>query len=602
MTSGRKGLVHVFSALSSVLALILLSLSFVPYPSLKALADRLVADGELESFSPHLAQVLRIPWGVAGGVLLFAAAWSILYPNACSRLLSLCLRRAADWLRDLEQFVADLRLLRLSRVEIASVAAICGLGMIARLMLINLSVEYDEAYTVMAFAHSPFRILVSDYHVPNNHVFHTILVRIAVLLLGSQPWQIRMPVLLAGMLLIPFVFWLGRTLYTRDVGLLSAAIVAFLPNMVQRSVIARGYIIVTLFTVMAFLLAYYLARHRNLFAWSLLVILCALGFYTVPIMLFPFGFLILWMLMSTPDLDKDQYTRSAWGLHLAVAGIMVVLLTLFLYSPILLSTGLEYIFPSSGVLHSQTLQALLDGLPGLTSGVIAEWTERLGPVWRGIFLLGMLLSVLSICDRRNRRVHTALAFLPAVFVLLLIQRPNPLGRIWLWVIPFAAIWVSVGLGILFQLIRRNRVGQGLGAVLLVSVIVGLAATGIQSSRQRVIDNDVDFPAAEELARFLAPRLTSKSLLVVDYAWDAWIWYYLYLQGVDRPLIFHPHKNRPFDEVFAIVSTGASSCHDGDVLETLEDHGPDLSLLNLDQMSEVAQIDSMKICWIPILHQ
>jgi hypothetical protein len=599
------GVVHVFSALSSILALILLSLSFVPYSSLKALADRLVADGELESFSPHLAQVLRIPWGVAGGVLLFAAAWSILYPNACSRLLSLCLRRSADWLRDLGQFVADLRLLRLTRVELASVAAICGLGMVARLMLINRSIEYDEAYTVMAFAHSPFRILVADYHVPNNHIFHTILVRIAVLFLGSQPWQIRMPALLAGMLLIPFVFWLGRALYTRDVGYLSAAIVAFLPDMVQKSVSARGYIIVTLLTVMAFLLAYYLVRHRNLFAWSLLVILCALGFYTVPIMLFPFGFLILWMLMSTLDLDKDQYTRSAWGLHLVVAGIMVVLLTLFLYSPILLDTGVRYLFPSGGVLQSQSLQALLDGLPGFASDVIAEWTYRLDPpVWRGVFLLGMLLSVLGICDRRNHRVHTAPAFLLAVFVLLLIQRPNPLSRIWLWVIPFAAIWVSAGLGILLQLIRRNRVGQGLSVVLLVSVLVGLAATGIQDSRQRVIDNDVERPAitTEEVARFLAPRLTSKSLLVVDYAYDAYIWYYLYLQGVERPLIFHPHKNRPFDEVFALVATGAASCHDGDVLNTLMSYGPDLSLLNLDQMSEVAQIDFMKICWIPSLHQ
>jgi hypothetical protein len=173
-----------------------------------------------------------------------------------------------------------------------------------------------------------------------------------------------------------------------------------------------------------------------------------------------------------------------------------------------------------------------------------------------------------------------------------------MSRIWLWVIPFAAIWVSAGLGVLLQLIRRSTVGQGLSAVLLVSVLVGLAATGIQVSRQRVMDNDVEFPATEDVARFLAPRLTSKSMLVVDYAWDAYIWYYLDLQGVDKPLIFHPRKNRPFDEVLALVATRAASCHDDDVLETLVSFGPDLSLLDLDQMREVAQIDFMKICWIP----
>src|SRR3990170_1833191 len=600
MTSARKGLVRVFAALSSVLGLMLLSLSFVPYFSLKSVADRLAPDGELESFSPHVAQVLRVPWGVAGIALLLAAGWSILRPNAFLWLLSLSLRRCASWLRDFRQFVADLRLLSLSGTELASLAVICGLGLVARLMLVNRLIEYDEAYTVMAFAHSPFRILVSDYHVPNNHIFHTILVRIVVLLLGSQPWQIRLPVLLAGMLLILLVFWLGRTLYARDVGYLSAAIVAFLPHMVERSVSARGYVIVALLTVMAFLLASYLVRHRNLFAWSLLVVLCALGFYTVPVMLFPFGFLMLWMLMSTQDVSKDQYTRSAWGLHLVAAVIVVVLLTLLLYSPILLSTGVRYLFPSSGVLHSQSLQSLLAGLPALASSVIAEWSGRLPPVWPGIFLFGMILSLLTIRDRQNHRVHTEVAFLPAVLILLSVQRPNTLSRIWLWVIPFAAIWVSAGLGILLKLIPRNRVGEGVHLVLLVGLVAGLAATGIQSSRQRLIDNDFEFPHGEDVARFLAPRLNSRSLLVVHYGWDATFWYDLYLQGVERSPIYSRQRDRPFDEVF--VPTVDTNCDGGDVLRTLLAVGPDLSRLNFDEMREVGQVDSVKICWIPSAHQ
>jgi 4-amino-4-deoxy-L-arabinose transferase-like glycosyltransferase len=601
MTSARKRVVRVFAALSSLVALILVGLASLPYTSLRAFADRLVADGELESFTPHVAQALRIPWAAAGVVLLFTAAWSILRPEASVRVLSDWLRRSRIWLRDFRRLVADLRLLRLNRGELVSVTAICGLGLVARLILINRPIEYDEAYTVMAFAHSPFRILISDYHLPNNHVFHTILVRIAVLLLGSQPWQIRMPALLAGLLLVLFVFWLGRTLYTREVGYLSAAIVAFLPDMVERAVSARGYIMVTLLTVMAFLLACYLARGRNLFGWSLLAVLCALGFYAVPIMLFPFGFLILWMLMLAPELDKDHYSRSAWGLHVVAVGILVVVMTLLLYSPILLSTGVSYIFPSSGVLHSQSLQSLLGGLPSLARSLVAEWTDRLHPVWRGVFLLGVLLSMFRIRDRRNHRVHTAAAFVPAVFILLLVQRPNPVPRIWLWVIPFLALWASAGLGVLVRLIPGNRVGQGIRALLLVGVVIGLAATGIGSSRQKVRDNDFEFPAMEEVASVLASRLGAESAVVVDYGWDAYIWYYLYLQGVERPLIFRPGSSRPFDEVFVLAATEAPSCHDQEVLETLMRVGPDLSLLNLDESREVAQIDSVKICRVPALH-
>jgi hypothetical protein len=602
MTPDRKRLVRVFAALSFIVALILVRLSFLPYSSLKAFADRLVADGELESLTPHLAQVLRIAWGVVGGISLLAAGWSILRPTAFLQLLSFALGQSAKWRRDMVRFVADLKLLRLSRVETAFTIVVCSLGMVARLMLINRSIEYDEAYTVMAFAHSPFRVLISDYHLPNNHVFHTILVRIAVLLLGSQPWQIRMPALMAGLLLVPFVFWLGRTLYTRDVGYLSAAIVAFLPDMVERSVSARGYIIVALLTVMTFLLACYLLRRRNLFAWSLLVTLCALGFYTVPIMLFPFGFLLLWMLLSIPDREKDQYTRSAWILHLAAAGLMVVLLTLLLYSPILLTTGTTYIFPSSGVLHSGSLRSMLEELPGLLSRVGSEWTSRLPVAWRGVFLLGLLLTFLIIREPRKLRVHTAAAFLPAMVILLLAERPNPVARIWLWVLPFAAIWVSAGLGVLFGRIPRNRLGQGIRALLLVSVVIGLAATGIGSSRKRVIENDFELPAMEEVAEVLAPRLTAESAVVVDYGWDAYIWYYLYLQGVDRPLIFRPGSSRPFEEVFALVATEAPGCHNHAVLETLMRVGPDLSALNVDEIREVAQIDLVKVCWMPSLSE
>jgi hypothetical protein len=81
MTSARKRVVRVFAALSSLVALILVGLASLPYTSLRAFADRLVADGELESFTPHVAQALRIPWAAAGVVLLFTAAWSILRPG-----------------------------------------------------------------------------------------------------------------------------------------------------------------------------------------------------------------------------------------------------------------------------------------------------------------------------------------------------------------------------------------------------------------------------------------------------------------------------------------------------------------------------------------
>jgi hypothetical protein len=193
-------------------------------------------------------------------------------------------------------------------------------------------------------------------------------------------------------------------------------------------------------------------------------------------------------------------------------------------------------------------------------------------------------------------VHTAVAFFPGVLILLLVQRPDPLSRIWLWVIPFAAMWASAGLGLLLELIPSNRVGKGLRLLFLVSVVAGLAAMGLQVSSQRLINDRFEIQAEEEVARFLAPRLTPNTVVALHYGWDATFWYYFYLEGIERSPIYSRQRDTPFDEVY--VPTINTSCDGGDVVHTLEAVGPDLARLNMDEMREVARIDSVTVCWIP----
>jgi hypothetical protein len=51
-----------------------------------------------------------------------------------------------------------------------------------------------------------------------------------------------------------------------------------------------------------------------------------------------------------------------------------------------------------------------------------------------------------------------------------------------------------------------------------------------------------------------------------------------------------------------VPTTNTSCDGGDVVHTLEAIEPDLARLNLEEMREVARIDSVTVCWIPTLDQ
>ena len=62
--------------------------------------------------------------------------------------------------------------------------------------------RYDEALTFNEFASRPLYYGLSYYPDPNNHLLNTLLMHLAFLGLGNQPWVLRLPALAAGVLLV----------------------------------------------------------------------------------------------------------------------------------------------------------------------------------------------------------------------------------------------------------------------------------------------------------------------------------------------------------------------------------------------------------------
>ena len=157
---------------------------------------------------------------------------------------------------------------------------------------------HDETYTFIAFASRGLRVVVTDYHLPNNHVFHTIWVNIFYQLFGDSPAVIRLPALIAGVLIIPATFLVSKIFYDWKIGLIAASIISALPVLVDYSTTARGYTIITLFALLLIALAAYVKDHRNITAWLLLALISSLGLYTNPTMIYPIGMTLTWLLLS----------------------------------------------------------------------------------------------------------------------------------------------------------------------------------------------------------------------------------------------------------------------------------------------------------------
>src|SRR5439155_24579478 len=213
-------------------------------------------------------------------------------------------------------------------------------GVVVRVCLLSQPMRNDEALTFLYYSSKPLSMALSDYSLPNNLLFHTFLVRLAYLLLGNEPWSLRLPAFIAGTLLIPAAYLLAHRLYNRHAALLSAALVACSSILIEFTTNARGYTLICLITLLVFALATILYRSTSALAWGLFVALSVVGFYTIPIMVYPFSAAIIW-LFSLVILDNHSTLRTRQIQRLFFVLIAVIVLTISLYLPVFLSSGIE---------------------------------------------------------------------------------------------------------------------------------------------------------------------------------------------------------------------------------------------------------------------
>jgi hypothetical protein len=585
-----KAVRMILSVLSFLTVLIGLGICFLPYGFLKTVSDQLSPDGNYQSFTPAFRAALRLPAVGVGLFFLLIGLGLLVFPAAAERSLRYVKRIFDIWVSDGRQFFRDLRGLCLSWKENTLLAAVFLLGLLPRLLLLNRSIEYDEAYTFTQFARYPFRVIISDYSAPNNHVFHTILMRIAYLLLGDQAWQIRLPAFLAGLLILLCAYWLGRMLYNKTVGYLAAGILASLPDFILRSVSARGYTIVVLMTLLGFCLGGYVLRKKNLFGWCLLILFCAIGFYSVPIMLYPFCVLFLWLLLSVIDLGNRQYTWKSWTAYLFVAAVLTIGMTVLLYSPILLSPNIKYFYASNNILHPASLGGFIQVFPSRLQSVVNEWQRYLPPAWSVVIALGLFLSFVWIWRNKKFKVPTQLAFLLGLVIVLLIQRPDSVTRIWLWIVPLLAIWSAAGIVVSLQSLPIGKLRNILIHAIPVIIVAGMAVNAIEFSYTSKINQWGEDPVVEQVTVAILPHLTPDSYVVVNGCFDARYWFYFFNHGVPLSLFYGPKTERAFDKVIAIVYTAdKAGCGTEPVTETLRLYGPDASLLDMSTLKPIETI-------------
>lgn len=421
-------------------------------------------------------------------------------------------------------------------------------------MDIHQSIAYDEAYTFLHFASKSLKHILADYSAPNNHIFHTILVGIAYRLFGAEPWVLRLPALIAGTLLASAMYISARRFFSAPQALAASGLIAVVPLFIDYSVNGRGYTLLVLFALLLANFAAILVKELSRPALAAYAITGVLGFYTIPIFLYPMAGISLWVVMTY------LFTREPWigkrrrlGIFIGTCLISGVL-TLILYSPVILfGTGF------SSLTSNEFVQPLdwANFLANLDPRMIKAWNKwmiGLSPATEYLFLAGFLTSVVFYRKVSNQKVPLQLSLVLAIVILLILQRVTPLPRIWIYLEAFYLMFVGAGLVWLADLLLRNVLKPPLTQkVLSFGIVILFISIFINTLIIRQLNPvlaDRDRLPEEYAAEYLAEHLKPEDTIVATGPADIQTAYYLGLHGIPYDRFYQ--RDHPVDIQHALV--------------------------------------------------
>ncbi len=257
----------------------------------------------------------------------------------------------------------------------------------------NSELWFDELVNLDQYVRRPFAEIVTTYRAANNHVFNSILSRIAVGLLGESPWVIRLPAIAAGIATVGVFFLLAKLVLQSRVALTATFLLAISYPHVFYCQNARGYSLFLFFALLAAVLAVRLddpgetADRRALGTGYALAI--GFGLYTIPLAV------VVIAGHSCVALVGRRWRLLGWLSAGTTLGAL-------LYAPM-----------ASALLAYYTDEPLDTGHPLLST----ELLQELGPAAIVLALGSVPATALGVRLLRRTPYWTAIVFLPLAFNL-----------------------------------------------------------------------------------------------------------------------------------------------------------------------------------------
>jgi len=430
------------------------------------------------------------------------------------------------------------------------------MGFIWRLYLINRPIGYDEAYTFINFSSKSFKFILADYHAPNNHILNSLLIGIVYRILGNHEWVVRIPAFIAGTLCIPTSYLAARRFFNTSQALAISAVIAVTPNFITDATNGRGYTLVMLFSLLLANFAGILVREQDrntLFAYA---ITGALGFYSIPIFLYPMAGISLWVVVTHLVTGENWYVKWSNVKVFLLACLLSGMLTFMLYSPVIIfGTGFKSMIANDYV-KSQTWNEFTINLMVRTGLTWDSWTVKRFPNLMYPGIVSLLISLFFYHKASNQTLPMQLFLVIGAGVMVVIQRVAPLERIWGYLEMFFLFYATAGLIWILQTILRTTMNERITGVLLswmalLFVVILFTNHTLQWFSPSAIKDRTIAPE-KRAAEYIAEHLTSQDTIIAPSPVDLQTAYYLKLLGVPYDVFYQRGHPTPIDNALVVI--------------------------------------------------
>ncbi len=372
------------------------------------------------------------------------------------------------------------------RTALLVLAAITLAGLGLRLAVPR-GIWLDEAISIHQAhlsLHDLFRNLYfGDRHPPLHHLALWATVRV----FGNSEFALRIPSFVAGTLVIPAIYELGRELYDRRTGLIASAFVAASPLLVWYSQEVRMYAFVTLFGVLALLTQLRVIRNPSFVNWGCYILATAalLWSHYFGLLLIGVQQAIFVVLIAQRWQRRELDRRLAIGFAYSAAVLLMQLIPLYKFAHNQFNSTHAAAGSPSGTYDPLSFYAVVSNMAWALWGYHTNrTTELLAAMWPLLMLLSLLL--LGRGGSRQTMLLGAAAIVPLVLLLIVAAFDRELFevRYFLIVVPLLLLLFA---RLVTGWIRKPSARLLVAGAFTLTLLLGLADQQTNKGNPRLFD-------------------------------------------------------------------------------------------------------------------